>query len=142
MRLRSWLLPLAVLPLLAACVNDSASYQDARKERSITLIRQQRWLWDKTVDAAVVVARLPDCQRRHDLGKISPRATIELWQPGPGTYVLRQGQRLILTETQTCEGWRQLEEEPPGGLGLQLGAFAPDDGKLRFQASGGEPAGQ
>lgn len=132
MRFRTWLLPLLATPLLTACINDSASYMIDGSSNAVTLIRQQRWLWDKKVDAAVVVARLPECQRRHPLGQISPQAKVELWQPGPGTYLLRQDNRLILTETQTCEGWQTLEAEPPGGLGRQIGTFQAQDGKLKF----------
>ncbi|MBS1191469.1 MAG: hypothetical protein H6R10_3261 [Rhodocyclaceae bacterium] len=138
MRFRPWLLCLAAVPLLAACVDDSASYQNESKDQSLTLIRQQRWLWDKTVDAAVVVSRLPDCQRRHNLEPLPPQARVELWQPGSGTFVIRRGDNnaMILTETQTCEGWQNLPAEPPGGLGRQLGTFDPQDGKLRFVPAG------
>lgn len=135
MGIRSWLLTLAVAPLLAACVNDSVSWQNDKQDQSITLIRQQRWLWDKKVDAALVVSRLPDCQRRHPLEQLSPTARVELWQPGPGTYVLRRGNIMTLTETQTCEGWQNLQGEPPGGLGQQLGTFQEEGGKLRFVAA-------
>lgn len=135
MKSRTWLLPLCAAPLLAACINDSASYQIDGPSNSLSLIRQQKWLWDKKVDMAMVVARLPDCQRRHPMGKVSPQAKIEVWQPGPGTFVIRQDGKLILTETQTCEGWQTLEAEPPGGLGRQIGTFQEEGGKLRFAPS-------
>lgn len=136
--MKTWprLLPVLAVPLLAACVNDSASYQSEDKAVSMTLIRQQRWLWDKKVDAAMVVARMPDCQRRHKMEPLAREARIELWQPGPGTFILKQGNALTVTETQTCEGWQQLQAEPPGGLGRQLGTFQPEGGKLRFVAAG------
>lgn len=133
---RAWLLSLMALPVLAGCVNDSASYQSDNRDLSVTLVRQQRWVWDKTVDASLVVARLPDCQRRHKMDPLPPQAKVELWQPGPGTYVLRLDSGMILTETQTCEGWQKLQAEPPGGLGRQLGTFQPEGGKLRFVSAG------
>lgn len=136
MKRRAWLLPLVALPVLAGCVNDSASYQNEARDVSVTLIRQQRWLWDKAVDASLVVARLPDCQRRHRMDPLPTQARVELWQPGPGTFVLRLDRGMILTESQTCEGWQRLQAEPPGGLGRQLGTFQPEDGKLRFVAAG------
>lgn len=135
MNLRHWLLPLAALPLLAACIDDSASYRIDGRDHALVLFRQQQWPWDKKVGLSVVVSRLPDCQRRHALGAASPRAVIELWQPGPGTFILRQGERLVLTETQTCEGWQRLDAEPESGLGQQLGAFQEEEGKLRFVAA-------
>lgn len=135
MGVRSWLLPIVAVPLLAACVNDSASWQNENKDIAVTLIRQQRWLWDKKVDAAVVVSRLPDCQRRHPMDPISTQAKVELWQPGPGTFILRSSSGSMLTESQTCEGWQKLETEPPGGFGQQLGTFQPEGGKLKFVAA-------
>lgn len=134
MNVKRWLLPLAALPLLSACVDDSASYQVDGREHALILFRQQKWPWDKKLELAMVVSRLPDCQRRHRIGSASPRAAVELWQPGPGTFILRLGERMILTETQTCEGWQRLEAEPEGGLGTQLGTFREEGGKLRFVA--------
>jgi len=136
MGIQPWLLSIVAVPLLAACVNDSASWQNDNRDQSVTFIRQQRWLWDKKVDAAVVVSRLPDCQRRHPLEQLSPVARVELWQPGPGTYVLKRDGVMTLTETQTCEGWQNLPAEPPGGLGRQLGIFREEGGRLRFVAAG------
>jgi len=130
--LRLSLLALSVF-LLSGCINDRASYQTNSREHSLVLSRDQIWFWQKTVEVALVVSRLPECQRRH---KMSPAAIkgfrVELWQPGGGTYVLRQGNRLYLTETQTCEGFQELDEEPPGGLGLLLGVFRQVSGKLAF----------
>lgn len=138
MKLLRRLLPLAVVPLLAACVDDSASYQISSRENALTLIRQQKWFWDKKVDVALVVSRLPDCQRRHPLGTASPQAKFEIWQPGPGTFIVRQGDKLYLTETQTCEGWQKLDAEPPGGLGQAIGTFQEENGKLSFVPAAGK----
>lgn len=124
---------LLALPLLAACVNDGASYQIGGGDHALTLIREQRWFWDRHVDLAVTAARLPECQRRHPM-KPAPidGFKVEVWQTGPNTFVLRQGQRLYVVETQTCEGFRQLDEEPPGGLGVSAGVFREEGGKLAF----------
>lgn len=132
MKIRAWLLPLLAAPVVAGCVNDSASYQNENGTQILTLVRQQRWLWDKKVEAAMVVSRLPDCQRRHKMGLISPQARVDLWQPGPGTFLIHQGRNLYLTETQTCEGWQKQETEPPGGMGEKLGTFLPKEGEFRF----------
>ncbi len=127
--------PLLVLTtvLLSGCVNDAASYQINGREHALVLTRDQNWFWQKKVELAVVVSRLPDCQRKH---KMHPAAIksfkVELWQPGGGTYVLRQGNNLYLTETQTCEGFQELDKEPPGGLGRLLGTFRQVSGKLTF----------
>lgn len=130
------LLPLVALPLLAGCMHDAASYQIAGRDHALTLIADQPWFWKPEADLAVVAARLPDCQRRHNL-KAVPIASIamEVHRAGDKTYVLRQGKKLYLVETQTCEGFRALEEEPPGGLGEWLGTFKVEGGKLRFAAN-------
>lgn len=132
MKLRAaWLL--LSLPVLAGCVDDRASYQIDGRNSAVIVIRQQRWLWDKTAEMAVVAARLPDCQRRHKLGNIPLDATeAELYQPGSATYVLQLNKQLFLVETTTCEGFQKLTEAPPMGLGPKLGTFQVKDGKYRF----------
>ena len=69
------LLPLVALPLLAGCMHDAASYQIAGRDHALTLIADQPWFWKPEADLAVVAARLPDCQRRHNL-KAVPIASI------------------------------------------------------------------
>ncbi|MCL2829181.1 MAG: hypothetical protein FWD77_00405 [Betaproteobacteria bacterium] len=130
--LRLSLLALSAL-LLSGCINDRASYQANGREQALVLSRDQAWFWQKTVEVAVVVSRLPECQRRHEMHPAAIKGfKVELWQPGSGTYVLRQGNTLYLTETQTCEGFRELEEDPPGGLGRMVGSFRQVSGKLAF----------
>lgn len=130
------LVVLLSLPILAACVDDAASYQIAGPDHALTLIREQRWFWDKQAALSVTAARLPECQRRHPLQPANLDGfKLEVWQTGSNTFVLKQGKRLYLLETQTCEGFRQLDEEPPGGLGVNAGVFREEDGKLRFVAA-------
>lgn len=127
------LLPFLALPLLSGCMQDAASYRIDDRDHALTLIADQPWFWRQEVDLSIVAARLPDCQRRHEL-RPAPIASIamEVHQTGDKTYVLRQGKRLYLVETQTCEGFRPLDEEPPGGLGELMGTFKVAGGKLRF----------
>ena len=130
------LLPLLALPLLSGCMHDAASYSIEGNDHALTLVADQPWFWKKEVDLSLVAARLPDCQRRHDL-KATPiaRIALEVHQTGDKTYVLRQGKKLYLVETQTCEGFRTLDEEPPGGLGDLIGTFKVQGDKLRFVAA-------
>jgi len=124
---------LLALPLLAACVNDAASFQIDGRDHSLTVIREQRWLWDKNVELAVVAARLPECQRRHALDQAPAKeASVEVWQTGSTTFILKQAEKFYLVETLACEGFRKLDAAPPGGLGRKLGVFAEQGGKLRF----------
>lgn len=134
MKLRPWF-ALALLPLLGGCIDDAASWQINGREHALTLIREQKWFWDNTVQLYVVAARLPDCQRRHKLTPASAsQATVEVFIAGENAYVLRQGARLYAVETKTCEGFQKLDGEPPGGLGAKVGSFRESGDKLRFVA--------
>jgi hypothetical protein len=130
--MRRLLCCLLFLPLLSGCTNDGASCLIDGQRHSISIVRDSMF-WEKQVSLAVVVSRLPDCQRRHNLQKASPRAHIELWQPpGQGAYILKIGDNMYVTETRTCEGFARMDEDPPDGLGRQLGTFGQIDGVFSF----------
>jgi hypothetical protein len=144
--MRRLLCCLLFLPLLSGCTNDGASYLIDGQRHSISIVRDNMF-WQKQVNLAVVVTRLPDCQRRHPIQQANPRAHIELWQPGERTYILKIGGNLYVTETRTCEGFARMDEDPPKGLGVQLGTFGQVDGVFSFvptepeEAEGKNPAG-
>lgn len=131
MRLKP-LLSLALLPLLAACINDGAAYVVDGPQHALSVVRERNFFWEKQVELAVVVSRLPDCQRKHVIQKASPNAQVELWQPGPGTYIFKVGRNMYVTETRTCQGFARMDEDPPGGFGEQLGTFALKKGVFSF----------
>ena len=137
-RLSCALLFVSLLPLLSACTNDGAAYLvDGVQQNNISIVRESL-LWDKQVNLYVVVSRIPDCQRRHFIQKANPRAHIELWQfrPNEGTYILKIGNALYVTETRTCESFAQMDENdediPDGNLGRQLGTFGLVNGVFSF----------
>ncbi|MCX8145975.1 MAG: hypothetical protein N3C59_06540 [Azovibrio sp.] len=125
-------LPLILLPWLAACVNDGAAYMVDGPQHALSVVREQNLFWEKQVELAIVVSRLPDCQRKHVIQKAPPSVPIELWQPGPGTYILKVGKNLYVTETRTCQGFAKMAEEPPGGMGQKLGTYAVKKGVFTF----------
>ena len=126
-------LPLLALPLLSACVNDAASLQIDGKEHSLSVVREQKWLWEKKLDLFVVVTRMPDCQRRHRLkGSSISAASFEVYTVDGITYYLQQGNRIYSVETKTCEEFRELAEAPQSGLGQKIGVFKEVDGQFRF----------
>lgn len=134
-------LPLALLPFLAGCVNDAASFQIEGKDNALTLIREQRWFWKPEVDLSVTASRLPDCQRRHQMGIAPIEASVEVWQTGPGTFLLKRGKLVYLAETQTCEGFQKVDvDQLPGGMGNKLGVFQVQGGKLSFVPAPPPPA--
>jgi hypothetical protein len=115
-------IPLLFPLLLAGCTNDGAAYRVDGQNQSISIVRESMF-WEKQVNLSLVVSSLPDCQRRHALQKASPKAHIELWQPGQDTYILKIGDAMYVTETRTCEGFASMDSEPSGGMGVQLGVF-------------------
>lgn len=128
---------LLLLPLLSACVNDGIAMVIDGPNHAISLLRSQPRFWEKTMDLQIVVARLPDCQRRHKLqpAPVSTGFKVEVYTTGQDTYLLEQGKHLYLTETQTCRGFQKLAEVPPGGKGDLLGVFREERGKLVFVAA-------
>ena len=142
MRLRSVLLSLFAVPLLAACVNDGATYEiDGTREHVMSLIREQLYFWDDKLELALVVARMPACMRRHSLGSGTARTRVEVYQVPSGAFVVKVGKRLYATETQTCEGFAKLDAEPVEGIGLRVGTFRVRNGELVFvKEEGGDGA--
>lgn len=135
------LLPLLAV-LLSACVSDRASYKIDGNNHGLTVIREQRFFWDKQLEMSIVAARLPDCQRRHKLPMTAVGDTaIALYQTGSATFVIKLSGAMYLLETTTCEGFQKLNDVPPNGLGDYLGDFKEDkDGKYRFAEAPPAPA--
>ena len=134
MKLLGCSLLIAVVPLLSSCVNDAASMQIDGKEHSISLVREQKWVWDRRVELSVVVSRMPHCQRRHHLKNSAINASgVEVYSPDFVLFYLKLGERIYLVETNTCEGFRELTSIPPSGLGPMLGEFADVRGRYFFE---------
>lgn len=127
---------------VGGCINDAASLPIDGKEHSLTVIREQSLPWEKRVDLFVVVARMPDCQRRHRLKSAGISASaVDVYSPEIGTYYLQQGARTYSVETATCENFRELTEPPSNGLGQKLGSFRAVGGEYRFVAAPAAAAG-
>ncbi|MDR1996686.1 hypothetical protein [Azonexus sp.] len=144
MRLRHLLLPLFVAPLLAACVNDTASYSiDGTPEHSLSLVREQPVFWNDKVNLSLIVSRMPNCVRRHSLGSGTAKTLVEVWQVPSGAFIIRVGKRMYATETQTCEGFARLDADPVTGMGELRGVFRLNQGQLAFvpKAAPGVDAG-
>lgn len=134
---RGSLVWLGLLPLLAGCISDAASWQIDGQDHAITLIRNQQWFFSSRVDLSVVLARLPECQRRHTLlPTTSSQATVDVYQTGANEFILKQGARYYLAETRTCSGFQKLDGEPGSGVGARTGSFREQGGKLRFVVDG------
>jgi hypothetical protein len=119
--------------LLAGCENDAASYQiDGSRDDALTLIREQRWIWDDQSEVALVVARYPHCQRRHALKKSPARqARAELFKIGPQSFLLHTGQAWYAADLKDCS---VQPVQPPAAeaRGTALGAFDRQGDKMQF----------
>ena len=128
------LLPFLLLPALAACSDDRAAFQITDSDHALTLIRVQRIPGSKSAVYSIVAARMPDCMRRHKMGTASMLVKTEVYSPGNDAWILKQGARMYVVETRTCEGFAKLEAEPEGGMGPLLGVFQTKKGVLTFVA--------
>jgi len=129
---------IALLPLLlAGCVDDTASFRAGGGNLSVTVHRAQEHFWSDEVTVEVVVTRLPDCQRRIELGVIpADDVEFELLSPGDDQWYLRAGKDLWQFETQSCTQYAEAKGDP----GQLLGVFRVEEGKLLFEAAPPAPA--
>ena len=137
--MRSPLLLLTPLLLLAGCVNESASYAIDSSDHALTVIVTQDYFWSKQANLAVVATRLPDCQRQFDLGKAPlTDLNVELFSTGDESFLLRSGDDMWQVETQGCT------ELPPPSANVQaqpIGVFHLDSKKkLVFERADGAVA--
>lgn len=130
---RRTLILAAAASLLVACVNEGASYEIAGSEDSISLLREQRYVWNSAVEQHIVVARNQQCQRRYS---ITPGTTdsvkIEILESRPPLYVLRQGNDWYVTSTEDCR-FQKFDTPPDASKLTRRGEFHyAADGKLAF----------
>lgn len=138
MTMRPWL-PLIVSPLLAGCINETASLRFDGPEHALILQARQAWFWQPVVDLEVVMSRPPDCQRRSRLdAAAAAEVGVEVLRPDAGEFVepiliLRQGARHYAVSTRNCE--MQPFAKAPEKTGTLLGTFRLEAKKLKFVAA-------
>ncbi|MDR2507935.1 MAG: hypothetical protein LBD67_08095 [Candidatus Accumulibacter sp.] len=121
-----------LLPLLAACSDQRASYEINGSNHALSLIRVTSFPWEKTAKYIIVPTRMPDCMRRHNLPNAPLNARFELFSAGNNAWIIRQRSRMFVTETRTCEGFAPLDKVPETGMGTLVGVFEMRDGALAF----------
>jgi hypothetical protein len=131
---------LLLLPFLAACTDDRATFEIDGGAHSLSLIRITGTPWARTAQYAVVASRMPGCMRRHALPNAGLNARFEVFSPGNDAWILRQGSRMYVVETRSCEGFARLEAEPEEGLGPLRGTFEMRGGVLAFVPAAPPPA--
>lgn len=139
-RFSSAALALVVALLLAACSDQRASYEIKGSANSLSLIRVTGMPWEKTAEYSIVAARLPDCMRRHAMGKAPLNAKVEIYSPGNDAWIVKVGSRMYVTETRSCEGFAKLDKVPDGGLGPLMGTFEMRAETLVFTAAPAQAA--
>lgn len=128
-------LPLILLPLLAACSDQRASFEVKGSAHALTLIRVTGMPWDKTAKYTIVAARMPDCMRRHPMPDAGLDAKVEVYSPGNDAWILKQDGRMYVVETRSCEGFAALDKAPESGVGPLAGSFEMRNDTLVFTAA-------
>lgn len=123
--------------LLSGCINDGIAMRIDGPEHAISLLRAQTNPFEKRMNLDIVVARMPDCQRRFSLepAAISPAFKVDVYMTGPNNFLLEQGKYLYSVETQTCQKFEKLTGPPEGGMGELVGVFREEREKLVFVAA-------
>lgn len=124
------LLLLLALPLLAGCVIEPAGFLIEGGDHSLTVERRKPYFWSSGWELDLIVARYPECQRRHMLKKTGEKFRVDLYNVRPGVFILNQGERWYVAETGECR-MQQFEQEPPAP-GNFIGSFRVKNGKFGF----------
>lgn len=125
------LLPLLfALPLLAGCDIEPAAFLIEGGDHSLTLERRKPYVWSDGWELDLVVARYPECQRRHPLRKSGEKLRVDLYRTPTGAFILNQGKRWYVADTRECR-LQQFEAEPPLP-GEYLGAFRVKNDTFQF----------
>ena len=56
--------PVLLAAALSGCENAAAPYMIDGAAYAISLVREQRWFWSSEVEQALVLSKMPKCQRR------------------------------------------------------------------------------
>ncbi len=134
------LLPLLLLPFLAACADQRATYEIKGSAHALTLIRVTGLPWQKTAKYAIVSARMPDCMRRHPMSEAGLNAKVEVYSPGNDAWILKQNASMYVVETRSCEGFAKLDKVPDSGMGALVGTFEMKKDVLVFVAAPKPPS--
>lgn len=129
------LLPLLLLPVLVACSDQRVSFQIEGSDHALSMIREQRYFWEKTAEYTVVAARMPDCMRRHKIGPAALGTKFEVYSPGNNAWILKRDNLMYVVETRSCEGFARLDAVPEGGMGPLLGTFQTRNDTFEFLAA-------
>ncbi|WP_142803535.1 hypothetical protein [Tepidiphilus sp. J10] len=119
---------------LAACEDAAIGYRIAGMNHALVLERQQPFPWSE-VKQAVVVSRLPQCQRKYPIAPDRAEMTpMKVYEAGDLLWALEQGDHWYLASTEDCrlQPW---DKPDPQALGTLVGTFRHRDGVLVFEST-------
>lgn len=131
--------PLSALPLLAClalagCTSATATYRIDGNDQTLSVRANQDYFWSDVMSASMITARMPECQRKIDLGKIAKGDfDIEVFDSGENVYTLRAGEQMWQVNIETCTN---LGEPKAGVSGLPVGNFKFEKKELVFLKAG------
>jgi len=130
--LRRGLAAVGLLAVLAGCENSATAYMIEGNQHALILVREQKFFWDDELRQAMVVSRLPACQKRIRIHPGSATLVeMKIYAAGDGLWALHQGARWYLAGTEECrvQDWDNPGDRPPGAL---VGSFVLKDGAPAF----------
>ena len=117
---------------LVACSDQRATFEIQGSSYSLSLIRITGLPWEENAKFSIVASHMPDCMRRHAMPDAPSMAAVEVYAPGNEAWILKQGQKMFVVETRTCEGFAALDTPPEEGLGPRVGVFQVKNDTLSF----------
>ncbi len=72
------------------------------------------------------------------MGNGTPTSRVEIYRVPSGAFIVKIGKRLYATETQTCESFAPMDDEPAEGMGRLMGTFRVKKGELIFDKAESE----
>lgn len=127
-------LPFLACIALAGCTSATATYRIDGADQTLSVRANQDYFWSNVMTVGMITARMPDCQRKIDLGKM-PKTDfdIEIFDSGDDIYTVRAGEQLWQVNIQTCTN---LGEPKAGVAGLPVGNFKFENKELVFLKAG------
>lgn len=127
--------PVLLAAALSGCENAAAPYMIDGAAYAISLVREQRWFWSSEVEQALVLSKMPKCQRRF---AIRPGTTasvkVEVYEAGDDLWAIHDRQYWYLASPEKCrvQEWTDPPATPPG---REVGVFVMRDGAIVFDPS-------
>jgi hypothetical protein len=127
-------LPFLACLALAGCTSATATYRIDGADQTLSVRANQDYFWSDVLTVGMITARMPDCQRKIDLGKISKGDfDVEIFDSGENIYTVRAGEQMWQVNIETCTN---LGEPKAGVAGLPVGNFKFDKKELVFVKAG------